>query len=86
MSDYDSDPLENFSPCGELLLYAAQSPLAQSPVKRRSARIASIQSEQQGSLCQLRAHGISPAPGLQLSQLQELASFVSASDSPTVAR
>ncbi len=83
MSDYDSDPLENFNPSGELLLEAAQSPLAQSPVQRRSARLASSQSEQHALLCQLRAHGISPAPGLQLSQLQELASFVSASDSPT---
>ncbi len=34
MSDYNSDPLEDFNPSGELLLKAAQSRLAQSPVQR----------------------------------------------------
>ncbi|KAM3598250.1 uncharacterized protein V6R79_015547 [Siganus canaliculatus] len=72
MSDYDSDQLlEDLNPSGELLLEVAQTPISQ----RRSARIAASQSGIESLLSQLRAHGVSPAPGLQLAQLQELASI-----------
>ncbi|XP_074539253.1 uncharacterized protein LOC141800545 [Halichoeres trimaculatus] len=77
MSDTDSDTmLEHLNPSGELLLEAAQSSSAQ----RRSVRIA--QAEYEFLYSQLKASGISPAPGLQLSQLKELASLVSISGSP----
>ena len=77
MSDDESyDPL-CLGPSGELLLEVAPSPSSQ----RRSARLAPSQSDHQSLLSNLRAQGINPAPGLGLSQLQELASLIDFSDS-----
>ena len=77
MSDSDSDNiLEHLDPSGELLPEIAHSSSAQ----RKSARIA--QAEQDFLISQLRASGISPAPGLKLSQLKEMASLLATSGSP----
>lgn len=75
MSDYDTDPLEHFNQSGELLLEAAQSP----SVQCRSVRITSSQSQYQIPASQMRTQASIPGPGLQLSQLQELASLIVAS-------
>ena len=76
MDGESDDPLSRLDPSGELLLQVAPS-----PSQRRSARLAPSQSEYQSLLANLRAQGINPAPGLGLSQLQELASLIDFSDS-----